>query len=363
MRIFEIINEALKPSEYRPYVKGWDKAKWNDIFDGKYRLYIPLIGSAGAGTEIDPNPKVADALASVGFIISDYAKGLATKSDSLKNTQYKIGKIIADPRFEIDPSIKSLFDNDPARASVKTVSDDLLVVISRHPYDVAGMSTDRGWSSCMNLRTGINKEYVAMDVKYGTLVAYLIHKDDTNIKSPIARMLIKPFVNVFDPSEVAFGVENKVYGTAPVSFAKTVVDWADSMNEQRKLNGVYMFSPNLYLDNDSTDPVKVVGNIADTKSETAEIKKVIRDGLAIQNIKNPSERVQLAAVNQNGNAIQYIKNSSEQVQLAAVNRSGNAIWHINNPSEQVQLAAVKQNGNAIGYIENPAPSVLKLYER
>ena len=29
--------------------------------------------------------------------------------------------------------------------------DDLLVVISRHPYDIAGSDTDRNWTNCMTI--------------------------------------------------------------------------------------------------------------------------------------------------------------------------------------------------------------------
>ena len=68
--------------------------------------------------------------------------------------------------------------------------------------------------------------------------------------------------------------------------------------------------------------------------------KLQRDGLAIQNITNPSKELQLIAVKENGFAIEYIKDPSEEVQLAAVKENGFAIKYIKDPSEKVQLASL-----------------------
>jgi hypothetical protein len=65
---------------------------------------------------------------------------------------------------------------------------------------------------------------------------------------------------------------------------------------------------------------------------------VQRYGLAIRDIKNPSEAVQMAAVQQVGWAIEYIDNPSEAVQMAAVQQNGHAIQFIKNPSEAVRRA-------------------------
>ena len=72
------------------------------------------------------------------------------------------------------------------------------------------------------------------------------------LKSPTARVLIKPFVKLdngklVNDSEVVFGVENRVYGSAGVtSFVDTVVKWADNINDSHELEGAYVLFPGLY---------------------------------------------------------------------------------------------------------------------
>ena len=57
------------------------------------------------------------------------------------------------------------------------------------------MSSNRGWTSCMNLYgDNENKHYVNCDIKKGTIIAYLINVNVTNINKPQARILIKSFI-------------------------------------------------------------------------------------------------------------------------------------------------------------------------
>ena len=88
-------------------------------------------------------------------------------------------------------------------------SVDFVMVLSRHPYDMAGMSTGRGWISCMNLEFGSYKEYVKTSMMSGGMIAYLCKPDDTtdlvdskgkhhknnkiNVQHPLGRCLVKPF--------------------------------------------------------------------------------------------------------------------------------------------------------------------------
>lgn len=84
------------------------------------------------------------------------------------------------------------------------------------------------------------------------------------------------------------------------------------------------------------------------KRELSEEEKIVmKNGMAIRNIKNPSLEVQLAAVGDMGSAIQHIKNPSEEVQLAAINNNATAIYYIDNPSPKVKQVAeeiYKKNG-------------------
>lgn len=80
------------------------------------------------------------------------------------------------------------------------------ILMTYIPWQVASMSTFSSdskapWSSCMNLQHGVNKHYVGSSMSNGAFVAYLIRPgDEKNIDSPLARVLIKPFVRV-DNSE------------------------------------------------------------------------------------------------------------------------------------------------------------------
>ena len=84
-------------------------------------------------------------------------------------------------------------------------------------------------------------------------------------------------------------------------------------------------------------------------SEKSRLKKVTKNGLAIKNIKDPSEDVKLAAVKQNGTAIQYIKNPSEKIQLAAIIQTPEAILYIKNPTKKVYI---KSTNDSFERIEN-----------
>jgi len=372
MRAHEFL-EALKPSQYRHLVKGWDKAKYADLFGDKYRIYLPLVTSDMPDQPIKFNPQVSQEVEKAGYKIDDYVKGIASKNDNGRVRQIKIGKLLS-------PTTAQKFANDPIRQATKQVNQ--LVVISRHPYDIAGMSTDRGWTSCMNLITGGNKRYVPLDIAAGTVIAYLIDADDKNIQHPKARMLIKPFVNMLGNHEVAFGIENQVYGTAPAAFSKTVSDWVNKINASRQLNGIFELDPRLYQDRRGDDeddedednrptialgphgtspemlknPIQYVKDHPD--ADDAILKTLVSyNPYTIEYIKNPSRELQLIAVNKNILLFKYVQDPSPELQLKAVSAIGDYIRYIDNPSHQVQMAAVKQDAGALKYIDNPSHQV------
>lgn len=314
MDLLNDLLEALKPSEYRKFVKGWDKTKYEEMFrkytnDRKaYRIYIPL---KGAPKHIAPDPEVEKAVREAGYEIEDYVAGIASKDEGKR--KIKIGKLLKDPKLQ------QKFANDPKRASAKNVEN--YVVISRHPYDIAGMSTDRGWRSCMNLHDGINKHYVPIDIKEGTLVAYLVKADDKNINKPIARVLIKPFVNTDKNAEadkkVALGVEDRVYGTPMSGFRETVMKWVDEVNDSKKLDGIFEFNKNLYNDGGTKDFIGV--------GPSGKLYQMVKnDPMKIGEIDDPSpELVKLSIRQSNGASVGVLKkNPGEDQLIYAVNRFG-----------------------------------------
>jgi len=133
-----------------------------------------------------------------------------------------VTQVKQDAKKKIDALLK-LYDEIPeVRQFRENKTKTYYIVFSKHAYDIAGMSTNRGWSSCMNLYQGINKHYLQYDVTDGTMIAYLVANDDLNITRPIARVAIKPFVNTDDATDVFYEPEEKVYGTPPLTFLEVL---------------------------------------------------------------------------------------------------------------------------------------------
>ncbi len=359
MLLFELF-EALSPQQKRK-VDSWKANPYPNkllsVFKNNSRIIMPFVSYS-----IKPNEQVENFLKSNNYVITNYTKGTCQKPNDKR--LFSIGKILTKLNNQ---EILKLYTNDPARNNAN--STDSAIVYSIDKYDVAAMSTDRGWLSCMNLDGGEYCHKLKYDIKYGTIVAYLINIEDTDVDHPIARIAIKPFF-CEENDDVIWWPEGKIYGSAPKHFLSEVQNWCE-INFPIGDN-IYIKQPDLYNDDkisvkyrnlSDEQYIKLLqnGKISlrdiDNPSEAIQMAAVKQDGMAIEYIDNPSEAVQMAAVQQNGYAIQYIKNPSEAVQMAAVKQYGNAIQYIDNPSEAVQMVAVKKNRNAIQFIDNPSEAV------
>ena len=492
MRFVEIY-EAMKPSMYREYVKGWDKSRYEDIFmSGKYktdkngyRIFLDIKQEQPKERQHgDTERMISDHLKSIGYEVEDYIKGLAYKSDNPKR-KIKIGKLLN----KSNQTFFHYFQNDPVRQSTKS---EFMVVISRHPYDIAGMSTNRGWESCMRLpdpdapnrreidydeiefndhegysdhiaemgyysdnngdwfKEGEEEEdeegnpipvgydpyeihwddyyrwwmdneiefqqelladepdeggeyhhYVASDVQYGTLIAYAVKRNDPDIKNPTCRVLIKPFLNIADSNKVVFGVENKVYGEPMTGFKETVLQWANEINQSKKLSGIFKLHSKLYGDGikktkaivKDDDMIEHLQAIIDDKSlDSSDLEEFIDDHMDNKQIKallaNPDKFVELLGNNLSVNAIdKYIdvdklsdeakydmimkqrnilgkfKNLDDKFILKLINDGHyNIIGYLKEPSEKIQMAAINNSLNAMAYIRNPSERVQKFFD-
>lgn len=378
--------EALKPSEYRLFVKGWNKERYADIFKSDkykhdkngYRVYLPL-GEDKNITHHDSliQRRVEKELNANNYSVIDYKKGLAKNE---KNGQtIKIGKVLNKLG---DEKLLNRFTSDETR---EAINDDYIVIISRHPYDIAGMSTNRGWTSCMNLHGGEFNEYVPLEIDAGSVIAYVTKASDPDLKNPTGRIAIKPFVNVLDPDNkdfVYFGVENKIYGTNVPGFKQAVLGWVNWVNNSNKLDDVAYISFNnrSYADGMSTTG-KVIGNpdlekrlksIRENPWETieelknpndAEIMAILEGDMSLFNdiIKRfgmPSERVQKFAVEQYADNITYITDPSDAVKLAAIRSKANIIKDISNPTEQMIMAAVSRRPTLLSLFPDASEKVM-----
>ncbi len=207
----------------------------------KQRVYLP-VGSSPAqlmDTTQKPNAKVLEYLAENKYVLDNYLLGTVIMPDGKRTT--KIGKILSD-----QPELKKLFDNDPARRSARNLREgEMLTVISRHPYDILGISFDRGWTSCTNLKGGEEAQSLRSSIRYGLLAAYLVKATDKNINTPLARILVRPYFN--KQGEVVLVPDDEEYGGAPGSFRKVVEKfcyWASADSPR----GKYSAPRGMYLD-------------------------------------------------------------------------------------------------------------------
>ena len=371
MKIVQIV-EALPLATAKTYRKAWDPSFHKAVFERQpvkdknaYRIYIPFETTSHKKVVV---PKLIQdflrtAIPNKPYETNEenYVKGVATEVAN-PTRQIGIGKMIARNLSQIkDPvdqhqlqQLKKDFDNDPQRKASK--SDDKLIAISRHPYDVAGMSTDRGWRSCMNLVDGINKHYVIHDVREGCIIAYLIDADDKNINHPQARILIKPYRAKDDPTDLVM-MGDAVYGTAPAHFEHAVTDWVNKNYNQGK-SGLYCISPKLYRD---YVPTKIT-MISDDEFATMPVKNVIKiakgkQGYArIARLRADADDIlwQIAMKNDTS-AARYLKNIDFEKFVKAFNQNNHILAFMHTITPQMKEYALKKTPWSLMFFKDRTP--------
>lgn len=190
-----------------------------------------------------------------GYEVVDYRKGLAAPKENHKQV-FKIGKLIAaaaqmdadeiEQQYKNDEishqkmmnqlgynrryydRIKDSFEMSPNRSGGKKGKTQYVVVISKNIHDIGRMSTDREWTSCMNLDTGQHRKSVYCEVKNGGFVAYLIDPEDKDIQRPKARIHIRRFDSKRKGQPSIAMPEESVYGWEVPGFLEFVQKWVDS---------------------------------------------------------------------------------------------------------------------------------------
>ena len=310
-----MILASIKLSDYKKYYgkahkkRGENKVviKYLDFFfggpadkKGRDRIYLPY-DVTQSEEFIKLRDKIASFIAREGFTISDFQQGLAKKAGS--NNQYKIGKILNSMKKKYPEEAEELLK---LYAESKSGESDYLIVVSRHPYDVAGASTGRSWArnSCMSLEYrernpgALQWKTVPHAIELGAMVAFLIRKDDKNINDPLARIFIKPYFNE-SQTAIVYKPDQTIYGKYDKLFLSIVNEWVEEKNKEaanefrHALVDVYTLGKGIYdqegkrsilkvkdLSGDVTDEelMSVVKSLAkmdrDTMVETvSEIKK------------------------------------------------------------------------------------------
>lgn len=140
----------------------------------------------------------------------------------------------------VGPSIRALhhYTTSEIRNFINN-KDNLEILITRDPYKVAEMSTNKSWTSCLTLgsclpdasgmnRPGSNVRFVRNEIKSGVHVAYLIKKGDYDLQSPFARISLRPYhssdisgrIHDIQATRVSFG--DRYNPGMPVN---TVIPW------------------------------------------------------------------------------------------------------------------------------------------
>jgi len=244
---------ALKPSEFRPFIKEAvlrkEYKKYMDhVFKNKDRIYIPF-----EIIDIEPPYSIKSFLDRKGYSIKNYKEGLAQNE---KGRLIKIGKLLSQEK-----DLELIQEFNDSRSSTK---QSLLIVISRHPYDIAGMTTGRHWedTSCMEIGK-MGKTYIYKDIENGTLVAYIIREKDKNIKHPISRILLKQFINTKNYSDKILYPERKMYGEQVKGFREALIEWLKTIQNMGSF--VYKLTPSLY--NDGTKYVGAIKKYSEDAEE------------------------------------------------------------------------------------------------
>ena len=272
IKVAKYYNDIERDEKAEKYLEAfWSELKNYVLENGgeesrnKYRLYLPYTGksleleiddSGKAGTKNDViamRERVKDIcqikLEKKGQWIEhwDYVNGTVDvgMNDQDGNVKIrkgqKIGKIIQNVKEPLTgKSLTDFFSNDPIRLSkdiIKNINtNNLWLAISAHPYDIAGMSANRNWTSCMNIFGGDMADYVEYDIEFGTVICYIISKEDKNINNPIGRVLIKPYklarkgYKGTDPAPIVYSPEVTVY--SPYVGMKPIRDFLKDICEE-----------------------------------------------------------------------------------------------------------------------------------
>jgi hypothetical protein len=281
----EFLSEAISLKMYKenlPKLIRYDKSEgyknWDNLF-GKdvNRITIPLKYES---IEIPSSTPLMDEINSfflpLGYKINSF-------EDYLNNKVYKIGDTknpmkIGGLLNKSNPNLFKKFDVDTERKEwkdkIENSNKELKIIISRHPYDLLGMASGRDWSdsSCMRLGTtddkvykllgfyenegeGANKDYIFADILSGTLVAYVVKSDDNNINKPLSRLLIKPYINEKNPTDILWVSADNIYGKSIKGFKSSVDNWIGSWQGD-DLYGRYCIKGGLYSDGKMSVEIK-----------------------------------------------------------------------------------------------------------
>ena len=258
---YSFLTEALKPSEFRKFMsigrelaltrigEIWSKleAQCDSKNRNGDRLYFKIKQDLDDKSfDLPIRKQLEDYLDSNNLNVINFKNGMVQKKSG--GNIFSLGKALTILSKKDNTALDLLRQYNNQKSNV-ALTEDLIMVISKSPYDLAGMSTDRAWKSCMNLRgDNENMEYIEIDVSNGTLISYLIEAKDLNIQNPIGRILIKPYLKNNNEKDILYGIEKDSvkHGRNNVDYVKSLIHVLDvSQNEK---TGIFKLDSGLYPD-------------------------------------------------------------------------------------------------------------------
>lgn len=222
----DLFKEKEKPT---PRQETLYRERYHDFFGSDDRLYFPI------GTlpkSYSQEPIIAEALEAKGYHITDYSQGFATDTAGKQN--YKIGKLLKD-----NSQLSELFRTDPTR-----LPSNRFLVLSRHPYDIARASNDRGWISCLDPNHESSQINTLKNMTlHGGVICYLVTEQDLNISNPLCRTILMPHQT--NHGETVLLPDLKSYGIQDVAFDRMSHEIADLLNQGKK-SGQTSHYPDIY---------------------------------------------------------------------------------------------------------------------
>lgn len=234
--------------------------------NGQNRIYLPFYSNS---QEIDD--EVAGILTDIGCEVTDYRGGYCQRGRNTLRISKAIEQAMVEALREIDAKNQrgEIYDYEREVAETKQYYNDALdvfvnspfrvdahrnqyyIVISQDPHDLAKMSTDQHWTSCMELGEGSHHQDVYCEVESGGMIAYLVREegeqDFTNpvtpgvyrrylgtseVENAIARIHLRRFENVKGQSIVV--PEQSVYGNEVQGFREKIQEWLKEHQGQAK---------------------------------------------------------------------------------------------------------------------------------
>lgn len=229
--------------------------------EGNHRITIPLEKKPRDHTENPVHNEIVNHISGHGYSMADYDKGVVVDKHKRETT---VGKALG--KTKAPEGLMQKFNNDPSRQSAHSLDSGKSITISRHPIDVGSMSTGRDWdkTSCMRIGTngsikddtGCNRKYIKSDFEHGTLAAYVHDNDDTNLKKPQSRVLLKRHDADDRANPSIFRPEKRIYGHQSEDIHHTLNKWAEK-NYPDKDDEVYEKHHSLYNDDGNTIKTKI----------------------------------------------------------------------------------------------------------